>query len=161
MSRYMASLSLMSLTRPTLFLSMKHGNGQAAMQQGLIPGLTQFMLPMYMDFLSFWTLWTGISENKKNIKERAFTFQVYPNPFKDNITIKYVVPYDYARFSLMVYDVSGRLVKRFQDLNMRYENQVIWDGRDDKGKRLGPGVYFIVLARDGLKPLRQKAIMLK
>ncbi|MEO0205916.1 MAG: T9SS type A sorting domain-containing protein, partial [candidate division WOR-3 bacterium] len=46
---------------------------------------------------------------------------------------------------LKVYDVMGRVVKSFNPVS-RIQNQtsiVVWDGKDNAGCRLSPGVYFV------------------
>ncbi len=55
-----------------------------------------------------------------------------------------------SAISLKVYDVTGRLVKDLTQL-LNYQlpnNQVIWFGDDDAGRRLPPGVYFVRLEVD-------------
>jgi hypothetical protein len=46
---------------------------------------------------------------------------------------------------LKVYDISGRLVRDLSGLSSVIGNQlsVSWDGRDEAGNVLAPGVYFI------------------
>jgi len=58
----------------------------------------------------------------------------------------YTIPKD-TKVSLSLYDASGRLVKDCTSLlNYLYSNnQITWDGTDDSGTVLPPGVYFIEL----------------
>jgi hypothetical protein len=66
-----------------------------------------------------------------------------PNPFGARTAVTYQLARPCAQVSLSVYDIMGRqvrsLVNRGQ-LAGRYE--VEWDGCDDEGLRVPPGVYF-------------------
>jgi hypothetical protein len=69
----------------------------------------------------------------------------FPNPAKDVMTLSYRLdaPADVA---LRIFDGRGRLVRTLVDGGREaraYEE--IWDGRDDTGKRLGSGVYYVRL----------------
>jgi len=47
------------------------------------------------------------------------------------------------RVQLRIYDVSGRLVRTLADRSFPAgDHELRWDGADDRGRRLGPGVYF-------------------
>jgi flagellar hook assembly protein FlgD len=39
-------------------------------------------------------------------------------------------------------DAQGRKVRTFGGDFVAGLNEVVWDGTDDRGRRLGPGVYF-------------------
>jgi fibronectin type 3 domain-containing protein len=67
-----------------------------------------------------------------------------PNPSRSEETaFAYSVPRGGAPVSIAIYDVAGRTVRtvvdRFQD-GGAYE--IVWDGRDRNGRRVGSGVYF-------------------
>jgi hypothetical protein len=69
-----------------------------------------------------------------------------PNPFNPRTMITYVLPVDgHAR--LVVYDVAGRVVRTL--LN-RWESagshEIVWDGRDNRGRRVPSGAYLSKLA---------------
>jgi hypothetical protein len=75
-----------------------------------------------------------------------------PNPSRGTATINFELPRP-AKVSLLVEDVAGRIVRVAQrDMALpagRHEWK--WDGRDDRGVGLRPGVYFAVLIADGAK----------
>ncbi len=91
-----------------------------------------------------------------------------PNPFTPNGDGKN----DQTRFSffvsnltearpvqLKIYDVTGRLVKTMLDTKSTAQayveqNAILWDGRDDNGRLLPPGLYIyqIIVEVDGLEP---------
>ncbi|MGB9721964.1 MAG: T9SS type A sorting domain-containing protein, partial [bacterium] len=62
-------------------------------------------------------------------------------------------------FSLVVYDVTGRLVKQFNHLT-NYQSSIIWCGEDTLGRRLPAGIYFIELKTDDYSKI-QKVILLR
>uniref|UniRef100_A0A7V1EHS3 Uncharacterized protein n=1 Tax=candidate division WOR-3 bacterium TaxID=2052148 RepID=A0A7V1EHS3_UNCW3 len=74
------------------------------------------------------TTWTVVNEERKD--KISLTLQVHPNPFRERIEIKYSLQSKFASqnkandtehgikvSSLKIYDVSGRLVKRFHHLS--------------------------------------------
>ncbi|MGB9721224.1 MAG: YCF48-related protein [bacterium] len=120
-------------------------------------------------------------EETQNTKTEIHNPQlsVYPNPFQNHCVIKFQMPStksqipnksvirnSQSEISLMVYDVTGRLVKSFIHLSANHPprnladggiqpfNQVIWDGSDDSGRSLPSGVYFIVPEDKSLAPVR-------
>ena len=83
---------------------------------------------------------TGINEYGS---EPLSTFSVYPNPFRTETAIRCQIS-DVGIPSFRIYDAAGRLVKDISSQVSVIGNQisVSWDGRDDAGKTVSPGVYF-------------------
>ena len=51
---------------------------------------------------------------------------------------------------LLVYDVTGRLVRALVDAKLpEGPHEVTWDGRDDAGRGVGSGMYFVRLSTRG------------
>ncbi|MEO0190682.1 MAG: T9SS type A sorting domain-containing protein, partial [candidate division WOR-3 bacterium] len=92
------------------------------------------------------------SSELKNVARLIVT----PNPFKENIVIRYSVANTHP-ISMNIYDTVGRLVKRFDGLTMQ---QITWDGCDDTGKHLPSGVYFLEL-KSADKSITTHIILLK
>jgi hypothetical protein len=70
---------------------------------------------------------------------------VRPNPFNPAATISYVLP-QRCEASLTVYDAAGRRVAVLVDgLEDGGPHSLTWNGRDERGNRLGSGVYFLML----------------
>ncbi len=85
---------------------------------------------------------------------RCQLLQNYPNPFSHTTNIQFSISNFQFPVSLRVYDLSGRLVRTLLSHPSNYptiqlSNQVIWDGRDEEGRRLSSGVYFLRLTIDG------------
>jgi endoglucanase Acf2 len=67
----------------------------------------------------------------------------YPNPFNPQTTIECVVPAE-GPVRLAVYDARGRQVRVLADGRLPAgAHTVAWDGRDDGGRSLASGVYFL------------------
>jgi hypothetical protein len=77
--------------------------------------------------------------------------QNYPNPFNSLTAISYsiaklAVGGRSSAVSLKVYDLTGRLIRTLVDEPQEPGYyKVSWDGEDDSGKRIAPGVYFYKL----------------
>jgi parallel beta-helix repeat protein len=72
----------------------------------------------------------------------AFPGPSYPNPFRTAVTIRFVMPDDGA-VDLSILDAGGRRVRSLaRGWRAGGGRAVVWDGRDDEGRRLKPGVYF-------------------
>ena len=77
--------------------------------------------------------------------------EVSPNPFNPRTTIRVYVPANVGGGEplLGVHDARGRLVRRLPlDTVPGAWSSVVWDGRDDTGKDVASGMYFVRL--DGL-----------
>ena len=91
---------------------------------------------------------TGVQEYD-DATQRGFA--VYPNPFNEKATIKFEIRNPKSEMSLKIYNASGRLV-RIISLPAVYSllpTVVSWDGTDDSGNRLGPGIYFLTDRQNG------------
>jgi hypothetical protein len=83
-----------------------------------------------------------------------------PNPFRPETGIAYSLA-ERGPVRIAVYDVGGRLVRTLVDEVQKAGNhQAIWDGRDDHGKKLASGVYF-VRYRAGGQAFERKAVLLR
>jgi aminopeptidase N len=73
----------------------------------------------------------------------------WPNPARGASLITYVLPSE-GRVTLRVYDVLGRPVRTLVDGRAQGLEQAIeWDGTDDGGRRVGPGLYLVELSTPG------------
>jgi hypothetical protein len=80
---------------------------------------------------------------------------VHPNPFRPEATIEYSLPAA-TDVSLVVYDVRGYRVRTLvrTEKNSGPHTEV-WDGTNDKGIKVGSGIYFIKLEADGLEQAKK------
>lgn len=71
--------------------------------------------------------------------------RAYPNPFNPSATIRFDLVRD-GVVTLRAYDVQGRLVRTIADgFVAAGTREVGWDGRDDSGRALPSGTYFLRL----------------
>jgi len=75
--------------------------------------------------------------------------QNYPNPFNPLTTIPFTVNSSQltvnspVRTTLTIYSILGQKVRTLvNEDKVPGEYQVIWDGKDDSGKKVGSGIYF-------------------
>lgn len=72
-----------------------------------------------------------------------------PNPFGSGTTVEYRLAND-AAVDLSIYDATGKRVRTLTKVRMPSgPHAMFWDGRNDAGRKLGSGVYFIKLSVDG------------
>ncbi len=88
----------------------------------------------------------------------------YPNPYQDDCHIAYQLSQS-AEIAVRIYDLSGHLLFHENNLpgNTGY-NEFYWHGKDDNGRELANGVYYLVIiAKDGGKMStgRTKLVKLK
>jgi flagellar hook assembly protein FlgD len=74
--------------------------------------------------------------------------QNFPNPFNPSTTIRYQVGKDAQGVAtqVVVFDLLGREIRRLVDARQEpgyYE--VVWDGKDEQGRAVPSGVYFVRL----------------
>lgn len=85
-------------------------------------------------------------------------FPAQPNPFINRTSLSYTLA-NPGRAELEVYDVAGRIVRRLGgNKEVAGEHRVEWDGRDQGGRSLAPGVYFYRLSVDGRVSEAQKTV---
>ena len=78
----------------------------------------------------------------------AVLWQNRPNPFVPATDIRFKIPEARGAclVSLTIYDVSGRRVATLLDSEVGPgEHTITWDARDDRGRRLPPGIFIYVL----------------
>jgi hypothetical protein len=72
-------------------------------------------------------------------------FPAAPNPFRVGTDITYSLPGP-GNVSIRLFDVNGRLVRTLQNgVSGGGIQRLHWDGRDDGGRPVGVGIYFVHL----------------
>jgi parallel beta-helix repeat protein len=106
------------------------------------------------------TIWfnSGVGIVEASIRPKILTYlRVAPNPFYDRVNINYQInrPED---IKLKIYDASGRLVTSHK-LPVT-SHCFIWAGRDNSGRKVMPGVYFIHFEADNYNRI-EKVVLLR
>jgi hypothetical protein len=84
-----------------------------------------------------------------------------PNPFSLRTSLSFALPRD-GRVRLELFDLHGRLVRRLVNGSMIAGfHAAEFDGRDDRGIRLLPGVYHAQLTHDGVVAEHRKVVILQ
>ncbi|MFQ5648305.1 MAG: Ig-like domain-containing protein [bacterium] len=69
----------------------------------------------------------------------------YPNPFNGETTIEYAMPKE-KRVELLIFNTRGQEVRSLVDaMQSPGHKKVIWNGRDNSGREVGSGIYFLRL----------------
>ncbi|HVP36655.1 MAG TPA: FlgD immunoglobulin-like domain containing protein [Terriglobales bacterium] len=110
---------------------------------------------------------TGIKEDQVNLPVTFDLKQNYPNPFNPSTTISFTV--DGSRFvvhnpvptTLTIYNIRGERVRTLlDDFRSPGNYKIIWDGKDDAGKKVASGVYFYRL-KVGENSISKRMVLLK
>jgi hypothetical protein len=85
----------------------------------------------------------GIAQPENSVLPLVFAlYQPWPNPLASGAAIRYALPRP-AQVELRVYDVAGTLVRRLVDgVQPAGYRRAYWNGCDDRGGRVAPGVYY-------------------
>jgi hypothetical protein len=79
----------------------------------------------------------------------------YPNPFVSATRIAWALPAA-THVEVVVYDVTGRRVRGLAEGRMAAgRHDAEWNGIDDRGRSVAPGVYFVRLTADGRQETRK------
>ncbi len=73
----------------------------------------------------------------------------YPNPFNPQTTIRFDVAFS-ADIRITIFNTLGQRIKTVaQGFYSTGSYDVVWDGRDQSGKRVASGIYFYRMESDG------------
>jgi hypothetical protein len=107
---------------------------------------------------------TYVEETELSPPEDFSLTQNYPNPFNPKTGIKYTVGSKQSQIipvSLKVYNILGQLVATLVDEAKKPGSyEVIWDGKDYKGKDVASGIYFYQL-KSGEFTQTKKMVLLR
>ena len=89
-------------------------------------------------------------------------FQINPNPFSILATIHINYANQSTGMAVKIYDIAGRIAKEFSfpAVSCPRNRDILWDGRNDSGKILPSGVYFVEL-KSGDYTETKKLVLLK
>jgi flagellar hook assembly protein FlgD len=105
-------------------------------------------------------------ENESVTLPKNFSLaQNFPNPFNPVTTIKFKVQSSKFKVplpaTLKIYNLLGQKVRTLVDeLKATGEYEVVWDGKDDNGQKVGSGIYFYQL-KTGESSESKKMVLLK
>lgn len=84
----------------------------------------------------------------------------YPNPSRGEATIAYSLRQS-AHVSLQIVNAQGQLVRTLVDYTQPAadRHEIVWDGTNERGERVGSGVYFSHLSAEGVSETRRIVIV--
>jgi hypothetical protein len=107
------------------------------------------------EFAQNFVVVTGIEENATALPERFELGQNRPNPFVRATSIHFALPFA-SELKIRVYDVSGRIVAHLAEGQYAAGYHAAqWDGRDDQGRSVSPGVYIYTLEAGNQSAMRK------
>ena len=127
--------------------------------------IAQWSEPAYRGWAACVVDLVGIEESEDRIQRSEVRITAFPNPFRDKIEIRLHGESEnrcIGETEIKIYDVAGREVRHF----ILYPSSFIlpakleWDGRDEAGKMLPPGVYLLKLESNGTSSVN-KVILVK
>jgi len=97
------------------------------------------------------TMVNGVAMEESPGEPRPFAgIRVSPNPFLSGARIHYQLAQE-GRVRASVYDPLGRRIRTLLDAPQTSGPQeLIWDGRDDRGREVRPGTYFLRVSGAGV-----------
>lgn len=85
---------------------------------------------------------TSVSQELESIPQITKLIGNFPNPFNPETTILFNLA-DAGEVKLEIFNIKGQKVRSFRvDYAGGGEQQIVWDGRDEKGRCAGSGVYL-------------------
>ena len=164
----MADVSALDTTRPYPIQFIPNGNGVYTLEMvigtdNIASNGSKIILITTKDELGNEKklILTGILDNRTYLTE---LLPNYPNPFNPETWIPYRLKEE-TDVTLTIYDVSGRVVRRFALGHQRagaYETRdkaVYWDGTNDFGESVSAGIYFYNLSAGDYTQTRKATIL--
>ena len=100
-----------------------------------------------------------VYDDHQIVPTEFYLFSV-PNPFNPQTTISFDLPGEMP-VNLSVYDVRGRLVDVLIDDEIAGagRNEIVWRGRDRRGRELPSGTYFYRLEAGGFSETKRMTLL--
>jgi hypothetical protein len=81
-----------------------------------------------------------------------------PNPFKPRTVIRFTLP-NVAPYALSIFSATGERIRRLEGVAGVGGMSIVWDGSDENGARVAPGVYFYRLEAEGRSDTRRMVLL--
>ncbi|MEO0114400.1 MAG: T9SS type A sorting domain-containing protein, partial [candidate division WOR-3 bacterium] len=86
----------------------------------------------------------GVGVNEPQTNQTATFLELKPNPSSKEVKITYSIPARH-KIELIICDASGRIITRRTEEKDAGQYEYIWYGKDQKGKIVPNGIYFVRL----------------
>ncbi|MEA3475601.1 MAG: T9SS type A sorting domain-containing protein, partial [Candidatus Cloacimonadota bacterium] len=116
--------------------------------------------PIILDNKSYAIVRLGTGAGIEFPKEFTL-YQNYPNPITNSITISFIPSPGVEKSEIKIYNIKGQLVRTLTLMTNDKcpMTKVVWDGKDDNGKRLGNGIYFYKLISGDKSAIKKMVLM--
>jgi hypothetical protein len=81
----------------------------------------------------------------------------YPNPFNPSTNISFALPEE-SKVSLKIYNITGQLLKSFENFYPAGTHTITWDGTNEKDETVASGVYFYRLTAGPYTAVRKMVL---
>ncbi len=99
-------------------------------------------------------------ENEDEIAKAGMKLSCYPNPFNPETRICFDLE-ETEQVDLRIYNLRGELVKVLcEEALVAGEQNILWNGRDNKGNDVSSGIYLVSLTA-GANKAGQKIVLIK
>jgi hypothetical protein len=93
------------------------------------------------------------------VQKGTFLANVFPNPFNESTSTNIVLSVKNGEnATLSIYNIRGQLVKNYA-LHPGSNQEVQWNGKDDKGSKCSSGIYFCKLSSETSNSTRKIMII--
>jgi flagellar hook assembly protein FlgD len=83
----------------------------------------------------------------------------YPNPFNPSATVAFTLVKP-GRSDVRVYDLRGRLIRVLAEGHFDVgRHEVTWHGKDNAGRRVASGVYFVRMQAGGVDQIKRMVLV--
>ncbi len=103
---------------------------------------------------------TALAEGRAAPHASRPALRVSPSPFTHSTTIRLSGPLAVPVSRVLVFDATGRCVRKFPASDIRRDASLTWDGADATGQRCPAGVYVIRADVDDHPPACARVILL-
>ncbi|MGK9368855.1 T9SS type A sorting domain-containing protein [Melioribacter sp. Ez-97] len=101
----------------------------------------------------------GVEEVNPEIPNEFTLSEAYPNPFNPTTKINFSLTKS-SNVTLNVYNILGQKIRTLIDQKMSPGTySATWNGRDDFGRQVSSGVYFIGLESESFRAFRKIVLM--
>jgi hypothetical protein len=101
----------------------------------------------------------GVEESPTQMAITEPRLSLCPTIFTKGVNLTFQVPKN-SHAQLLIYDVTGRVVKTYSSLPTGQSMTLRWDGRDDAGRAVSAGVYFVKFETDTYEKV-EKAVLIR
>ncbi len=106
-----------------------------------------------------------IADNNTILANPNAILNIYPNPFSSNskseTNIYYTIS-DNALVTISIYNIKGEKVKTLtRSSQTKGEHKIVWDGKNQNGKQVSTGIYFIRLNTNNQGGNTKKLLIIK